>query len=97
MVSIQENTVKLAVEAGFEEVDKEDVQEVLNSHKEKLPNKELIQLDKEEEGKKRRQNEDAESNDKNTAVIRILDTKKLLQVFKYCKGTMAILDENGPN
>jgi hypothetical protein len=45
MESIQENTVKLAVEAGFEEVDKEDVQEVLNSHKEKLLNKELIQLD----------------------------------------------------
>jgi hypothetical protein len=46
MEGIQEKIVKLAVEAGFEAVDKEDIQEVLNSHKEKLLNEEFIQLDK---------------------------------------------------
>jgi hypothetical protein len=45
MEGIQEKPVKLAIKAGFKEVDKEDFQEVWNFHREKLLNEELIQLD----------------------------------------------------
>jgi hypothetical protein len=41
----------LAVEARFKEVDREDIQNVLNSHEEKLSNEELIQLEKYKEMK----------------------------------------------
>jgi hypothetical protein len=41
----------LAVEARFKEVDREDIQDVLNLHEEKLLNEELIQLEKYKEMK----------------------------------------------
>jgi hypothetical protein len=44
MEGIQDDTMKLAVEAGFKEADKENTEEILNSRKEKLLNEELIQL-----------------------------------------------------
>jgi hypothetical protein len=42
-------------------------------------------------------NEDAESDDEDSAVGRISDTKKLSQVFKHCASAIVTLDKNNPN
>lgn len=46
--------------------------------------------------KKNKEDEHAESDDEDTAVIRVLDTRRL-QVFKCREAAIVILDENDPN
>jgi hypothetical protein len=78
-------TVKPAAEARFEVPDIQDAQDVANSQREKLSSEELFQFGKGDE--------DVKSYDKDNAVVRIRDTKKLSQVFEHCKVSIAILDE----
>jgi hypothetical protein len=62
---------------------------VSNSHKEKSSNYEPKQLEEED---------DAESENKDTAAVRKLKyAEKLLQVCKQCVATVTVLNKSDPN
>ncbi|MPC43740.1 hypothetical protein E2C01_037391 [Portunus trituberculatus] len=65
--------------AGFDEVDDDDVQDLLESHAEPLSNDELIELDK--------ASQEAEEGDKEEEPVRGLDNKTLKRMSRYRKSS----------
>jgi hypothetical protein len=63
------------------------VQNVLTSHRHKLLEEELIQLSEYE----------VADSDEDTAVVRKLDARSLLQMFKHCGTATANMNENYTN
>uniref|UniRef100_A0A8C9VTT6 HTH CENPB-type domain-containing protein n=1 Tax=Scleropages formosus TaxID=113540 RepID=A0A8C9VTT6_SCLFO len=76
---IQKEIVKLAEEAGFKDVDEEDVAEVLTSHNEELRTEELVELEK-----ARKSEEDKEELEEVTEVKEI-DVEMLREIFNLEK------------
>uniref|UniRef100_K7EX90 HTH CENPB-type domain-containing protein n=1 Tax=Pelodiscus sinensis TaxID=13735 RepID=K7EX90_PELSI len=80
--------VALAHEAGLEEVDANDVQELLHSHGEELSIEELKLLDEQ-----RLENEPEYTE----PVIRTLSMKVMAEAFKLISDAINIFDENDPD
>jgi hypothetical protein len=87
---IQDKIVQLSKEAGFDEVDKEDVEDVLASHVNELTNEELIQLLK---GRPKELDEDPDE----ISEVKVLDTKTLAAVFNLANEMCNLLQDNDPN
>uniref|UniRef100_UPI00358F6F9C uncharacterized protein isoform X1 n=1 Tax=Myxine glutinosa TaxID=7769 RepID=UPI00358F6F9C len=88
---IHPEIVGLAKEAGFDEVDLDDVVELLESHGEDLSNQDLIEL---EQQRARERQEEAESP---TPPPKHFTTKRLAEIFHYIDHAKEIMMEDDPN
>ncbi|CAM2113140.1 unnamed protein product [Caretta caretta] len=79
--ALKQEIVKLAKDVGFEEVEEEDVQELLESHVEQMTNEELTELDQQ------RISEESKDDDANDVgqEARSLDDKESL-LFLWIPG-----------
>lgn len=89
--AVQQKIVKLAVEAGFYDVDQNDVQELLESHSEELSKEELLQLEA------MKACEDEDDDDTADIPMKTLDIKTLTDFFTSLEKAMSIIEENDPN
>lgn len=86
----RENIVSVAKKVGLDEVELENVQALLDCHKEELLSQDLLELEKWKEPDK------AESKEEVDAIWN-LSAKWLKVAFSIIESTLAILDEDTPN
>lgn len=86
--AVRKELVTLSHKLGFDEVDEDDVQELLDSHAEPLSTEELIQLEQE----KAHQEDDDEEEP-----VRGLDLKTLREIFSDLQHIIDRLKEHDPN
>ncbi|KYO31878.1 hypothetical protein Y1Q_0003440 [Alligator mississippiensis] len=82
--------VEMVKSVGFEQVNEENMAELLDSHREELSNKDLLELDRE-------QHEEEEPMEENERPPRVLMMKGMADAFKLLDGYLALFDENDPN
>ncbi|XP_018600856.2 tigger transposable element-derived protein 1-like [Scleropages formosus] len=91
---VRKEIVLLAMKAGFEDVDDENVSELLASHNEILSNEELLQLD-EERLKEERSDDGGDGNDDDDDddEPKVWDVKSLRMLFQHHDAMLQVIDE----
>ncbi|KYO46714.1 hypothetical protein Y1Q_0018457 [Alligator mississippiensis] len=82
---------EMAKSGGFGQVDKENMAELLDSHREELSNEDHLELDRE----RHEEEEPMEENERPSP--RVLMMKGMADVFKLLDGYLAFFDENDSN
>ena len=87
----RQQIVDMALQVGFEEVDEDDDEDFLLSHREELRNDDLLALEEE------RIREESESSPEEVVPVKTLTTKVMAKGFKLVNEAMAIFDEYDPD
>ncbi|GLV32614.1 hypothetical protein CBL_00677 [Carabus blaptoides fortunei] len=91
--TIKENIVELGKKIGLDDLTVDDIQKVLDSHREELSNEDLMAIDQQralEENESNEEEEDAEPP-------KVLTAPMLNEFFKLIDQATAIIDLNDPN
>ncbi|XP_064410189.1 tigger transposable element-derived protein 1-like [Latimeria chalumnae] len=92
--SVNKDILKLAMTAGFDELEEKDIEEVLESHTEELTNEDLQQL----EVQRACIEEDDEDDDpKEQPQPQMLTTKRMAEAFHHIDIAMQIFSDDDPN
>ena len=87
----RQQIVDMALKVGFEEVDEDDVEDLLLSHREELSNEDLVALEEEHI------RVESESSPEEVVPVKTLMTKVMAKGFKLVDEAMAIFDERDPD
>ncbi|KAG7164505.1 putative Tigger transposable element-derived protein 1-like 223 [Homarus americanus] len=86
--AVNKDILSLAGQAGFDELESEDIEDVLASHTEELANEDLQLLT---------EHSPVEDDDEEEIAQRMLTTKKMAEAFNMIQHGMQILIDDDPN
>lgn len=86
--AVRKDIVHISHKAGFNEVDENDVQELLDSHSEPLSNDDLMELEKQNTLEEMEEDKEPE---------RTLSVKIFEEIFNHINQAIHLLQENDPN
>ncbi|KYO33866.1 CENPB DNA-binding domain-containing protein 1-like [Alligator mississippiensis] len=91
VVTIQDNIVELGRKIGFVELEPKEIQELIDSNREKLSNEDLIQIEQQ------RSHEEEEDAEEDVQPARALMSKGMAEAFKHLEAFLSYFDENDPD
>ncbi|XP_019391383.1 PREDICTED: centrosomal protein of 89 kDa isoform X4 [Crocodylus porosus] len=91
VVTIRDNIIELGRKIGFDELEPEDIQELIDFNREELSNEDLIQMEQQ------RSHEEEEDAEEDVQPARALTSKGMAEAFKHLEAFLSYFGENDPD
>lgn len=93
LMSLQDNIIELGKKVGFEELQPEDIQQLIDSHKEEISEEDFVKLKQERSIEEEYDDDDEEY----TQSVKSLTSQGMAEAFRHLDAFLSYFDENDPD